>query len=461
MSDELQYASRMSDADALMWSIEKDPLLRSTITTVMVLDAPIDHAHFLHTMERATRIIPRLRQRVRSNPLSLAPPRWEVDPHYDLNYHVRWTKAAGGGSFRDLLSMAEPIAMQGFDRARPLWEVAVVEGLDDGGSALVMKIHHSITDGVGGVRMMLEIFDFERDAELKEPLPDAPEANVLNQAERFIDATVHETRRQVSSTQRTMAAGIGRLGDPGESAKRMGRTAASLARFLRPAAEPMSPLMTDRSLSQRFDALSLPLEGMKIAAKKAGGRLNDAFVAGVTGGYLRYHLRHDTPTDALRMAMPISVRDATSEGQAGNQFVPARIEVPIATEDPVERMGAIRDIVQLTRNEPYLSLSDQVAGVINRIPTTVTTAMFGSMLKAVDFTTSNVPGSPVPVFVAGAGLTRHLAFGPMAGAGANITLLSLGDDIHIGFNTDPAAVPDPEAFMEDMAAGFDEVLAVG
>lgn len=460
MSDELQYASRMSDADALMWSIEKDPLLRSTITTVMVLDAPVDHEHFLHTMERATRIIPRLRQRVRSNPLSLAPPRWEIDPHYDLNYHVRWTKAAGAGTFRDLLSMAEPIAMQGFDRARPLWEVAVVEGLDDGGSALIMKIHHSITDGVGGVRMMLEIFDFERDAEPKGPLPDAPEANVLNQAERFIDATVHETRRQVSSTQRTLTAGIGRLADPADSARRLGDTAASLARLLRPVAEPMSPLMVDRSLSQRFDALTLPLDGMKAAAKAAGGRLNDAFVAGATGGYRRYHLRHGTPTDALRMGMPINVRDETGDGQAGNQFVPARIEIPIATVDPVERMGAIRAIVQQTRAEPYLSLSDQVSGVINRLPTTVTTALFGSMLKAVDFTTSNVPGSPVPVFVAGARLTRHLAFGPMAGAGANITLLSLCDEIHIGFNTDPAAVPDPEAFMEDMVAGFDEVLSV-
>ncbi|MFA9563101.1 MAG: wax ester/triacylglycerol synthase domain-containing protein [Acidimicrobiales bacterium] len=460
MSDELQYASRMSDADALMWSIEKDPLLRSTITTLMVLDAPIDHERFLHTMERATRIIPRLRQRVRSNPLSLAPPRWEIDPHYDLNYHVRWTKATGDGTFRDLLSMAEPIGMQGFDRARPLWEVVVVEGLEDDASALIMKIHHSITDGVGGVKMMLEIFDFERDAEPKGPLPDAPEVKVLNQAERFVDATVHETRRQVSSTQRTVAAGIGRLADPSESARRLGHTAASLARFLRPAAEPMSPLMLDRSLSQRFDALTLPLDEMKTAARKAGGRLNDAFVAGVTGGYRRYHLRHDAPTDALRMGMPISVRDETNEGQAGNQFVPARIEVPIATVDPVERMGAIHKIVELTRAEPYLSLSDQVSGVINRIPTTVTTAMFGSLLKAVDFTTSNVPGSPVPVFVAGAQLTRHLAFGPMAGAGANITLMSLCDEIHVGFNTDPAAVPDPDAFMEDMAEGFDEVRSV-
>ena len=138
MSDELQYASRMSDADALMWSIEKDPLLRSTITTVMVLDGPIDHDRFLHTMERATRVIPRLRQRVRSNPLSLAPPRWEIDPHYDLQYHIRWTRAAGDGTCRYLLSMAEPIAMQGFYRARPLWEVAVVEVLDDGGTALIM-----------------------------------------------------------------------------------------------------------------------------------------------------------------------------------------------------------------------------------------------------------------------------------------------------------------------------------
>src|SRR5690349_12408821 len=112
----------MSDEDALMWSIEKDPMLRSTITTVILLERPIDREVLRRTFERLTRVVPRLRQRVRSNLMSLAPPRWEIDPNFDLDYHLRAARVPGDGTMRDLLRMTQPIAVQGFDRARPQWE---------------------------------------------------------------------------------------------------------------------------------------------------------------------------------------------------------------------------------------------------------------------------------------------------------------------------------------------------
>ena len=120
----------MSDSDALMWHIEKDPLLRSTITVVWWLDRRA-RPRSAGGQDRARHAasIPRLRQRVVSNPYSIAPPRWEVDPHFDSRFHVRWLDAPGDGGVRAVLDCAEPIAMQGFDRARPLWELYVVEGL--------------------------------------------------------------------------------------------------------------------------------------------------------------------------------------------------------------------------------------------------------------------------------------------------------------------------------------------
>src|SRR6187397_1200733 len=99
----------MSDADALMWSIEKDPLLRSTITSISILDRAPDRERLLRRIDRGTRRIPRLRQRVVSVPLSIAPPRWEIDPHFDLHYHVRWIRAVGAGTTRELFDLAEPI----------------------------------------------------------------------------------------------------------------------------------------------------------------------------------------------------------------------------------------------------------------------------------------------------------------------------------------------------------------
>src|SRR5690349_15732285 len=105
MSDEMRYERRMSDMDALMWGIEKDPLLRSTITAVAVLDQAPDHERVVEKIERGVRLIPRLHQRAISPPYALAPPAWVDDPGFDLRYHLRWVKASGDGSLRSLLDM--------------------------------------------------------------------------------------------------------------------------------------------------------------------------------------------------------------------------------------------------------------------------------------------------------------------------------------------------------------------
>ena len=202
----IRYHDRMSDEDALMWSIEKDPMLRSTITTVILLERPIDRETLRRTFERLTRVVPRLRQRVRSNLMSLAPPRWEIDPNLDLDYHLRAARVPGDGSLRDLLRMTQPIAMQGFDRARPQWECTAVDGLADGRDALILKFHHAMTDGVGGVRLMLELFDLTPDAP-ERAMPPAPPVHVLNQTERFTDALGHQARTQVGLLRELTGAG--------------------------------------------------------------------------------------------------------------------------------------------------------------------------------------------------------------------------------------------------------------
>src|SRR3954470_12020473 len=188
MAEEMRFESRMSDADALMWSIEKDPLLRSTITAIAVLDGPPDRERFLDKMARATRLIPRLRQRAISSPLVPAPPRWVVDQNFDLNYHLRWVKSPEPGTLRTLLDMAAPIAMQGFDRARPLWEFTVVEGLADGKAALIQKLHHSITDGVGAIKIAMYLLDLEREPTADPgPMPPTPEPEQVSSLSMWRD----------------------------------------------------------------------------------------------------------------------------------------------------------------------------------------------------------------------------------------------------------------------------------
>jgi WS/DGAT/MGAT family acyltransferase len=459
----MQYETRMSDSDALMWNIEKDPILRSTITAVAVLDRRPDRAALLDRLERGTRLIPRMRQRVVGNPYSIAPPRWEVDPHFDLRYHVRFMHAGGDGTLRDVLDIAEPIGMQGFDRARPLWEFVIVEGLEGDRAAIIQKVHHAITDGVGGMQMVMTMIDLEREpAPTEEEMPPAPAAEAMGPLRRTFDAFGHVRRRNLGIARRAggnlAAAASTAASHPTAVVAGLGATVGSVGRLLAPTPNPLSPIMTGRSLSFRFQTLTFSLPDLKAAARGAGGTLNDAFVAAVAGGLHRYHQRHGTEIDALRMTMPINIRTEGTEDVAGNQFVPARFTVPVAVEDPAEHMQRIHELVDQQRREPANALVEPLAIVLNRLPTTAVTALFGSMIKGSDFTTSNVPGAPIPIYIAGARVEAMIPFGPLVGVAVNVTLLSNLDEVHVGINSDMAAVPDPDVLLDCLQESFEAIL---
>lgn len=458
MARDIQFERRMSPADALMWSIEKDPLLRSTIIGVAVLDAAPERARFEEQLERATRLVPRLRQRVMSPPFNVAPPEFVVDPNFDLRYHVRFAKAPGRGTLRELLDMTAPIAMQGFDRARPLWEFVVVDGLEDGRGALIQKMHHSLTDGVGAMKISMAFLDTERNPSRDVgPMPPVPQAEHRHALPALVEGVRHRSRERTAALARVPRSVAAMAGRPVRTARAVADGAASAARMLRPVTQPLSPIMTGRSLSVRLDTLTASLPALKAASKRVDGRLNDAFVAAVAGGLDRYHRAHGVPVDRLRMTMPINIRPTDATLVAGNQFVPARFPFPVAITDPVERMRALKELLAQQRGEPALTLVSPISGALNRMPVSVSTAVFGSMLKAIDVVTSNVPGAPIPIYVSGARLEANFGFGPICGAACNITLLSYIDDLHIGISSDPAAVPDPDVFVSCLQEGFDEV----
>ncbi len=467
MTEPIRFDHRMSDTDALMWHVEQDPILRSTITVLWRLDRAPDRTRLDEKIDRATRLIPRLRQRVAATPLSIATPRWEVDPNFDLSFHCRFLKAVSDRTWRKVLDMAQVIAMQAFDRARPLWEFYVIDDLAEGGAAMIMKLHHSISDGVGLVQMTSSLVERYRELDpgrTPKPMPPAPEARELTRSERIWDAIAFERAQRLGAARRFVGA-LGReiggaVRNPLGAARRLSNGVASTGRLLAPVSEPMSPIMRGRSLSVRFDTIALSLPDLKAAGKAVGGTLNDAFVAAVAGGLRRYHERHGAPVEALRMTMPINVRDGDDGARAGNAFVPARFPVPVGITDPSARMRAIHDLVHAQRAEPALGLLDDVSGILRRLPTPVYTALFGSMLKGVDFVTSNVPGPPIEVFISGARIESVYGFGPLSGAAANLTLFSYLDQLGLAVNTDRAAVPDADVFVECLNLGIAEVLGV-
>ena len=124
-------------------------------------------------------------------------------------------------------------------------------------------------------------------------------------------------------------------------------------------------------------------------------------------------------------------------------------------------MRSTRELVAQQRGEPALALAEPLAGILYRLPTSVTTGVFGALLRGIDFVTSNVPGVPIPVYFGGARMEAQFAFGPMSGAAANITLLSYLDEVQIAINSDPAAIPDPDVFASCIREGLDEIRKVG
>jgi diacylglycerol O-acyltransferase / wax synthase len=454
-----------------MWNIEKDPVLRSTIVAMAVFERAPDWNRLRSRIDRATRLIPRFRQRVLSPPLRLGPPRWTVEPTFDLDFHLRRMRLPERGTWRELLDAVEPIAVSAFDRARPLWEFTLVEGVEpgDGGSeraAFVMKVHHSVTDGVGGMELLTHLVDFSEEAAEPEDTPalSEPEPEHLGGLDLVRESLAHTQRRMLGIARRfpatVVAATSNAVRSPIRTATRTADTARSVARILAPATAPMSPLMRERGLIRQLDAFELPLDDVKRAAKTTGGSINDIFVASVIGGLQRYHSRHGAVLDSLRMTLPINLR-THGDAPGGNKFVPARFAIPANIDDPRERVARVGTLVRSWRSEPALQMTGTLAGVLNRLPTSTTTALFGSMLKCCDFVTTNVPGAPIPVWAGGAKVAGMYAFAPTTGASLNVSLISHVDTCCIGIVTDTAAVPDPDALVECLRSGFDELLALG
>ena len=299
-------ADELSALDYLLHRGEAYPATRSAFLNLEILDGPADWGRLREAMDRASRVVIRMRQKVVIPPLPATPPRWVVDPDFDLDYHLRRVALPAPGTLRQLLDLAEVTLQSPLDTSRALWEAVYVEGLEGGRSALLTKLSHAITDGLGGIALFEQVYDTERNPEPR-PMPPVPVPRDVSGGDLLRDSV-----RQLPET--TFAAGrklLGRVAGtvarlvtrPGPTVTEALGFADSARRMLSPPPAEPSPLLRRRSLVTRTLVLERPLAELRAAAKAV---VVSAGPAGY-GGAGSPPVRRESPEgvrDAVRVIRP-------------------------------------------------------------------------------------------------------------------------------------------------------------
>jgi WS/DGAT/MGAT family acyltransferase len=432
----------MSDAEALMWRVEKDPYLASTFGSVTILDRAPDFDRLRARMESAVHALPRLGWRVQPNPPALGAPLWVDDPDFDIDLHVRRIGLPPPGTRRQLYDLASLFVLDPLDRTRPLWQFLVVEGLERGRAALLTKMHHSITDGVNGVRMSMQYVDLTRAA--TEPAGglvtshDAaplPPASPVDAVRGYVEATLRlpiGVARQVRDLLADPAS-IPSAGAAALDAIRGAITQLSENDVAR------SPLWRERSMRRSLEVVRAPFASTRAAAKRLGGSLNTAFLTACAEAAHHYHASKGAPVDELRATMAVSTRTKDS---GSNAFTVVKLLLPTGEMSMAERFDRVAAAAASAVRTGSAAPMEALAAVTSALPTSLLTRVARQQTQSVDFATSNLRTSPIPYYIAGAKALETYAIGPLAGVAFNVTMLSYAKHLDLGINVDAAAVAD-------------------
>lgn len=447
---------RLSGWDFATWrSATEDPIMRSTMIGLLILEKAPDWDRLVERYERASRVVPILRKRVVEGPVAIANPRLVVDPNFDLSFHMRRFTAAPGTTWDDVLDECRRQSMTDFDRDRPLWRVTVLEGLPGGRAAVISKLHHAIADGQGALQLGAALVDISPEGFDLGPMPEAPEAVTLT-PRHFAEIMVQDNTEWLVNTAKNVVSNavptlVEALSSPQDAVEKLSETISSLIRVANTPREPMSPLMANRSINYHYDNFDVRFRDLRDGAKASGHSINDAFLAAISYGMKRYHEALGSPVTQLHLNMPISLRH---EGDGAQNAVSiARFDLPTSLDDMGKLMDNVSATVKKLRAEPALDYTNQLGEISRFIPTELLT----HAAKASDITASNVPGPPITVYLAGSKVEAMVPMPPPIGAAVFVALLTYAGKASIGVAMDDAAITDRKLLIACLREGFEKV----
>jgi WS/DGAT/MGAT family acyltransferase len=423
------------------------------------------HADIKRQMARRLHLAPIFQRKLAPMPLQFANPVWVNDADVDLDHHVQRVTLAPPGTQAQFEDCAARLHGELLDRRRPLWRMAIIDGLQNGQVGYYIKVHHAVLDGQAGVLLAQALFDLRaKPAAMPRPgralAAERPGMATLAAAALKHDAGQYiKLLRHLPDVLRTLAGLLG----PADKGAPTGRLASNFA------FGPKTELNVPITAARGFAGMSVPIDTLKAIATDHEAKLNDVVLALCSGLLRRWLAQHGgVPKKPLIAAMPISLREA------GNTEFTTQATMPLVNlhtdiADPVKRLHAIRDGAAAVK-----ALARRSKGLI---PTDFPTvgmpwlvqglaALYGrsglskKIVPLANVVVSNVPGPPVPLYAAGA---RMVTYWPLSivehGLGLNITVMSYAGAMGFGFTTAHAAVPDARELTQALAEALDELAA--
>jgi len=454
---------RLTGLDASFLHLE-DAAAHMHVASVMLFEGPPPpYGELLEAFERRLPLVPRYRQRLAFVPLGQGRPKWVDDPHLNLRYHVRSTALPSPGSEEQLQELAGRVFSQQLDRDKPLWEVWLVEGLEDDRFALLAKTHHALVDGISGMDIVSVLFDTSPepvtptapgDRWLPRPLPTGTQllaeallerATIPTEVTRSIRAVLRGPRRILESA-RDAAVGVGAMAWAG----------------LNPA--PSSLYNESIGPHRRFTWVRADLRDIKAMKDELGGTVNDVVLATVAGALGRHLRRRGRDTDGLELKamVPVSIRSDIERGALGNRVAAMMAPLPIWCQEPVARLDIVSEELKELKSGGQAVGAQVLTDLTGFAPPTIMGQASRLMARQRFFNlvVTNVPGPQFPLYLLGRRMLDPFPMVPLAKNQAlGIALLSYDGRINFGLVGDYDVLWDLDELAGDVEDSLAELAA--
>jgi WS/DGAT/MGAT family acyltransferase len=458
-----EHMDRLTSIDASFLAQEKEGS-HMHVGAVMVFEGPAPpHDEFAGHIASRLHLVPRYRQKLVFPRLQMGRPLWVDDPAFNVDYHVRSSALPKPGSTEQLRLLTGRIFSQRLDRSKPLWEIWLIEGLEDGRFALINKTHHALVDGVSGIDLTTVLFDLDREpAEIPHPRrqwspgPEPSEAHVVARGIRDL------VKAPLGLAERALRA----ASDPVRAAGELRETAEGAGEVLwgTVSRAPECPLNVPIGPHRRVVWVDARLADLKEIKNELGGTVNDVFLTIVSGALARWLRTRGVRTEGLELrgAIPVSVRAENEQGELGNKITIMVGRLPTHVDDPVRRLRIVTDSMSHLKGSKQAVGAEAIARVEDFAPPNILarSSRLHFSTRLYNLLVTNVPGPQFPLYLLGRELEDFI---PVAFLAPNqavaIAIVSYNGSVRIGLIGDFDAMPDLDdlaGFVEESAA---ELLA--